>query len=104
MNDKNFVACLDIGHAEMRGSQTNAVEMIKALGTRLQALHIHDNDQWKDSHQLPFTMNIDFDAVVKALKEIEYPGYFTLEADCYLKGRTPDNIFEGMKNMQAAAK
>lgn len=54
-----LVACLDIGHAEMRGNDTSAVQMIKALGSRLQALHIHDNDQWHDSHQIPFSMSID---------------------------------------------
>ena len=70
VNDDFFVACLDIGHAEMRGSGEGAANMIRALGNRLQALHIHDNDCWHDSHQIPFSMSIDFDAVVKALKDI----------------------------------
>ncbi len=104
LNDDYMVACLDIGHAEMRGSDTSAPEMIRALGHRLQALHIHDNDKWQDSHQIPFSMQIDFDAVVKALKEIGYRGYLTLEADAYLHGRTPENVFEGMQNLAAAAK
>ena len=99
-----FVACLDIGHAEMRGSNTSAVQMIKALGSRLQALHIHDNDQWHDSHQIPFSMNIDFVAIVDALKEINYKGYFTLEADQYLKNYTEENIFEGIKKLADSAK
>lgn len=104
INDPYFVACLDIGHAEMRGSQTSAVEMIRALGSRIKALHIHDNDQWHDSHQLPFTMKIDFSSVVDALHEIKYDGIFTLEADCWLDGRTPENIFDGIKEMQAVAR
>ena len=99
-----MVACLDIGHAEMRGLNTSAPEMIYALGHRLQALHIHDNDKWLDSHQIPFSMNIDFVAVAKALKDIGYAGELTLEADKYLKGRTAENIFEAMVNMAAAAK
>lgn len=70
VNDPCMVACLDIGHAQMRGCNTNAPEMILALGERLQALHIHDNDCWHDNHQIPFSMNIDFDAVVDALKKI----------------------------------
>ena len=102
VNDDFFVACLDIGHAEMRGLGTTAVEMIKALGPKLQALHIHDNDGWHDSHQIPFSMNIDFTAVAKALKEIDYKGYFTLEADRYLENRTPENVFEGIKNLAIA--
>lgn len=94
-----LVACLDIGHAEMKGSDTSAPEMIRALGSRLQALHIHDNDKLNDSHQIPFSMDIDFDAVVRALKDIEYKGYLTLEADRYLGAYTEDNIFDEIKNL-----
>lgn len=104
INDDFFVACLDIGHAEMRGSDTTAVEMIKALGPRLKALHIHDNDRWHDSHQIPFSMNIDFLPILKALKAIGYDGYFTLEADKYLNDFTADNVFDGINNMANSAK
>lgn len=104
VNDDFFVACLDIGHAEMRGVGTSAEEMILALGNRLQALHIHDNDKWHDSHQIPFSMNVDFTAIVRALKKIGYNGYFTLEADRYLSAFTKDNITDGLKNMAESAK
>ena len=99
-----FVACLDIGHAEMKGSDTTAVDMIKSLGNKLQALHIHDNDKWRDSHQIPFSMNIDFIPIIKALKEINYNGYFTLEADRFLDAFTTENIFSGIKTMAQAAR
>lgn len=104
VNDEFFVACLDIGHAEMRGSGSGAAEMIRALGSRLQALHIHDNDKWHDSHQIPFSMSIDFNAVVRALQDIDYQGYFTLEADRYLHDFNEENVFEGIKNLAASAK
>lgn len=82
INDEFFVACLDIGHAEMKGSDTNAPEMVRALGyKRLKALHIHDIDGINDNHQIPFSLNINFDAVTKALKEIGYDGYYTLESN-----------------------
>ncbi len=99
-----MVACLDIGHAEMKGLDTSAVEMIHALGHRLQALHIHDNDKLHDSHQIPFSMQIDFAPIVKALKEIGYDGYFTLECDAYLNAYTAENAFDGIKKMADAAK
>ena len=104
VNDDYFVACLDIGHAEMRGSGSGAAAMIYALGGRLQALHIHDNDKWHDSHQIPFSMSVDFNSVVKALKDINYKGYLTLEASNYLKSFSSDNVFEGIKNLAAADK
>ena len=104
VNDDFFVACLDLGHAEMRGSGDGAVNMIKTLGQRLQALHIHDNDRWHDSHQIPFSMDIDFAAIVKALKEIDYKGYFTLEADNFLHDYNGDNVFEGVVRLKESAK
>ncbi len=104
VNDEYLTACLDIGHAEMKGSNTNAVEMIRALGNRLSALHIHDNDRWHDSHQIPFSMNIDFNEVVASLKQINYKGYFTLEADKYLSVYTKENVFEGIKNLEQAVR
>ena len=77
--------------------------MIHALGDKLAALHIHDNDHRLDLHQLPLTMDIDFDAIVRALRAIDYRGYFTLEADRYLSAHKQDP-FAGMQNMAAAAK
>ena len=99
VNDPYLVACLDIGHAEMRGSGDGAVKMIKALGPRLQALHIHDNDKLNDSHQIPFSMDIDFEAVARALKEISYSGYLTLESSRYLLAYDADNALEGAKKL-----
>lgn len=104
VNDSFFVACLDIGHAEMKGSGSGAVNMINALGRHLKALHIHDNDKWHDSHQIPFSMDIDFEAVVKSLSDIGYEGYFTLEADKYLKDFNSENIFDGIKNLYASVR
>lgn len=104
VNDDFLVACLDIGHAEMRGSGSGAAEMIRALDRRLQALHIHDNDKWHDEHQIPFSMSIDFASVVKALKDINYQGYFTLEADRYLNKFGAENVFEGIKDLALSAK
>lgn len=104
VNDDYFTACLDIGHAEMKGSDTTAVEMILALGERLTALHIHDNNKLDDSHQIPFSMDIDFVEIVKALKKINYNGYFTLEAGEYFKAYNEENIFDGVMNMGKAVR
>ncbi len=104
VNDEYFGACLDIGHAEMRGLNTSAVDCIKTLNNRLIALHIHDNDKHRDKHAIPFSMSIDFDEIVKALKEIDYKGYFTLEADSYLGAFNKDDVEIGVKNLASAAK
>ena len=104
VNDPDFVACLDIGHAEMKGLGTSAVELIHALGPRLQALHIHDNDRHHDSHMIPFAGKIDFATIVQALKATGYGGYLTLEADTYLKNYTPDAVLDGLRKLAAAAR
>ncbi|MBQ8840238.1 MAG: sugar phosphate isomerase/epimerase [Clostridia bacterium] len=95
VNDPYLVACLDLGHAEMQGSGDGAPYMIRELGNRLQALHIHDNDRLHDSHQIPFSMNIDFVEIARALKEIDYQGELTLEADQFLRNYDKDKLFEG---------
>lgn len=99
VNDPDFVACLDIGHAEMKGLDTSAEQMILTLGEHLQALHIHDNDRWHDSHTVPFSMQIDFQKMVDALKKINYSGYLTLEADRHFDGYSTDEIPERMKQL-----
>ncbi len=80
VNDPFLVACVDIGHAEMKGLETDAASMIRELGPRVQALHLHDNDKWHDLHRLPFSRDIEFGPIVTALKDIGYDGVFTLES------------------------
>ncbi len=103
VNDPDFVACLDIGHAEMKGLETTARDMILTLGDSLQALHLHDNDLLHDSHALPFTGGIDFELVARSLREIGYSGYFTLECDQALRDCNADNIRDGIAAMATSA-
>jgi sugar phosphate isomerase/epimerase len=88
----------------MEGLETTAPTMIRALDKRLQALHIHDNDRLHDSHQIPFSMDIDFKGVAKALKDIDYQGYLTLEADQYLSKFNKDNVYEGICDLANSAR
>ncbi len=99
VNDPNFVACLDIGHAAMKGLNTSVKEMILTLGDDLAALHIHDNDLWHDNHAIPGSMGIDFDEMVKYLHQIGYKGYFTLEAEAHAKNFTEETAFDCAKEL-----
>ena len=78
-----FVACLDIGHAEMAGLETSAVKMIETLSERLEAIHLHDNNLIRDNHAIPFTYNINYAAIIDAMKKVNYQGDITLEADTF---------------------
>ena len=104
IDEDAFVACLDIGHAEMRGLGTSSVELIRALGPRLAALHVHDNDLYRDRHAIPFSMQIDFEPIAEALREVGYTGYVTLEAERHLTAYTPDTVAAGLAEMAAAAR
>jgi len=94
--DDFYVACVDIGHAEMKGTLTSAVDMIYTLGDKVEALHIHDVDLKHDNHEIPFSLNVDFEAVAKALRDIGYKGFYTLEAVHYLDKFDETNVFSGV--------
>ena len=49
-------------------------------------------------------MNIDFEKVILALKQVNYKGYLTLEADTYLNVYTKENISDGIDNLAKAAR
>lgn len=71
-------ACWDTGHAHIAG--VDQVESLRALGGRLKALHVQDNDAHTDAHTAPFFGTIDWDALMGALRETGYAGPFTFEA------------------------
>ncbi len=79
-----FGACWDVGHANM--CKLNQYNEITKLGDRLMGLHIHDNYAVRrvpalDLHQIPYWGEVNFDAVITALLEIDYKGYFNLEVE-----------------------
>lgn len=83
--------CIDVGHLNVLN--ISAGDYIKKLNSKnLKALHIHDNDGREDSHLLPYSQNINFDKIAKALKEIEYNGDLTLEVPGYLESFKTEKI------------
>ena len=78
IDSEYITVCLDVGHSGLVGEKAD--EMALALGPRLGALHIHDNDFKVDSHSLPYLGRLDFDALISALAKIHYSGDMTLEA------------------------
>ena len=62
---------------------------------------MHDNDKLHDSHQIPYSMNIDFSPIVQALRDVGYAGEFTLESDAYIKKR---NLVKNLLEMQGVAR
>lgn len=83
--DKNLGICLDTGHLHLSNKEGHIVqshsEFIRKAGHYLQALHITDNNGLGDTHQMPFSARygIDWQDVMRGLREIGYKDLFNLE-------------------------
>lgn len=94
-----FTGILDTGHASI--GNVGASEFIKAMGKRLSALHVHDNDGVHDCHQLPYTRSLDWDSICAALAENAYGGDFTFEAGFFVR-QFPKELAENAYMMMGA--
>lgn len=63
----NACALLDTGHAHVNG--WNPAELVRLLGSRLAACHVHDNDGSGDSHLPVGSGTINWDEYFAAVKE-----------------------------------
>lgn len=72
-----FVCCLDTGHAFV--AQQDIPTMIYELKDYLKVLHVHDAILTDDSHLIPGLGYIQWEPIIKALKDIHFNGSFSLE-------------------------
>ena len=91
VNSPYLKACVDIGHTVLVGE--NPVKMIEALGNRVAALHVHDNDGIHDSHTLPFHGILMWTEIAKTLKKIGYSGEITLETEGFIPKGMPKELY-----------
>ena len=78
VNSDNIGICLDTGHLNLING--NQDEFIRKSGSKLLALHIADNLGIYDDHMLPYSKGtVDWNSVLKALKDISYSGLFNFE-------------------------
>jgi sugar phosphate isomerase/epimerase len=98
LNDDYFTACLDLGHSGMVGEE--AQDAIRILvHDRLGALHVHDNNYREDQHTLPYLGKMNFEAICKALAEVDYKGEFTYEAARFYSGIPNELLPSALKFM-----
>lgn len=74
--DSHVGFCYDAGHEACRGY---GYEFLPLVGDRLICTHIHDNDMVDDLHLIPFDGKIDWQRVMRQLKDCHYEGPLTLE-------------------------
>ena len=72
--------CFDTGHAQI---ESDAVESVKLLGSRVVCTHLHDNNGKEDLHLPPFKGMINWEGVITGLIKAGYGGTYTFEC---LKG------------------
>lgn len=77
LGDGEVGICWDTGHANLQ--KLDQYRAIRALGRHLVATHVDDNDSSSDQHLLPFEGNVDWKEVMRALREVNYKGFFNLE-------------------------
>ncbi len=91
LDRKWFIACLDIGHAQIVCE--DPAEFIEALGAdRLKCLHVHDVDGFLDNHTLPYHGTVNWSRVLRALAKIGFTGDLNYEAEGFLS-KAPDAAY-----------
>ena len=76
IKNDNVGICFDSGHCHAHFNDDLDFAKFK---DRIFAIHLHDNDGTDDQHLLPFDGTIDWDELIKKLKENNYEGPVTLE-------------------------
>lgn len=79
LDNDNVGICYDAGHCHVHFNDEFSYEMFK---NKIFAVHLHDNDKSDDLHLLPFDGTIDWEKVIKKLRDCNYEGPITLEP-CY---------------------
>ncbi len=100
LNHPNLGAAWDVGHANIEG--LNQREEMVTLGENLKAVHLHDNNGRRDTHQRPFHGTVDWDSVLRGMIDSKFEGYFTFEADNDIPYREKDTL--QMKSLRKSQK
>ena len=72
-----FHAVWDTGHANLQPMPQD--EEMRLLGSHIRALHIHDNDQKRDAHMMPYVGTIFWDDFLRELRRVGYAGDLSFE-------------------------
>ena len=100
-----FGVCLDTGHLQV--AKRNPVDYILSVGSRLKALHLHENNGVDDLHQMPFTFGysendgLDWKGIAKALKQINYQGAIAFETHPCMRAFPDELLLPALQTIYA---
>ena len=101
--EKIFGFCLDTGHALLVGKDIK--HAMAALGSRIEAFHIHDNNGVDDQHLAPYMGVLDWDRFVEGLREIGYHGHLSFETHGAVeRAFDPDLVPEALRLIARAGR
>lgn len=83
IKSKYFGVNLDLGHVAI--SEKDPVQSIKIFKNCIWNIHIEDIKNKKHFHLIPGLGNLNFNKIFKALKEIKYDNFVTVELYTYQK-------------------
>jgi sugar phosphate isomerase/epimerase len=83
---------VDVGHAWTDG--TDPVQEIATAGDRLWATHLQDVDAKnpQDNHWAPLQGGLNWEAILTALKDVQYGGAYTFEVIMPRHGESPEQL------------
>jgi inosose dehydratase len=86
-------SCLDTGHlihAAQLGKNLDSAEQVRVMGARNFGMHLKDHDNKKDT-DVPFGQGVlDLASVLKALKDVNFKGYISIEYEANPKDPMAD--------------
>lgn len=85
-NSKYFVMCADTGHSNKAtrfNGNPSPADVIRMMGSKIEVLHLNDNDTLTDQHKIPLTGCIDWKDVFDALDEVGYDGVYNMELNLF---------------------
>ena len=96
---KCFAFCLDTGHALLTGRDIYTALM--KLGSRVETLHIHDNDGRSDQHMAPYMGVLDWDRFIMGVRDSGYAGGLSFETFNVLNVFDPELAEEALRLIAA---
>ena len=87
-NDKSVGICWDFGHARVTYGD-DQFRMMRLVGNKIIATHVHDNFYGQDLHLFPFMGLTKWSDAFNALRDIGYTDSFTFEL---VYDRLPDEL------------
>lgn len=85
--------CLDTGHlirAEQLGVKLDPAQQVRVMGARNFGLHLKDHDNQKKTDVVFGKGALDVPAVLKALKDVNFKGYISIEYEANPNDPSPD--------------